>query len=301
MWKPWFIHRPSQIFRRIARIFYPPKSGVVPLLTSWGGTIYADPTRNRGYAISTTGLYDLAVSEAMVRLIEPGSLVIDGGANIGYMTVLGAVATGPKGVVLAFEPHPQLFKELQRNINEVSRRNNVGTVFAHPKALGPEQTTAKLYVPVDFENNDGISSLIASETKENSSVNVGVETLDDVIGDRNVSVLKLDIEGYEPQALRGATNALVEKRIKHIIFEDHELGKGEAATMLKVMGYEIFALGWSMAGPLVQPANKGHLSKAYESANYIATLDQFELEKSFQKKGWNVLSIPSNYGFRLHV
>ena len=74
-----------------------------------------DPTRAIGRSIVTTGLFDLAVSELLARLIDPGDIVVDAGANVGYMTVLAATAAGRSGRVLAFEPHPELFAVLCQN------------------------------------------------------------------------------------------------------------------------------------------------------------------------------------------
>ena len=45
-----------------------------------------------GRCLATTGIYNLAVSELLFRLIRPGDLVIDAGANVGYMSVLAATA-----------------------------------------------------------------------------------------------------------------------------------------------------------------------------------------------------------------
>src|SRR5512138_2207904 len=117
LWRPWYVYQPAQLLRRAAAAL--PRSsspGYVPLATSWGGRIVADPGRAIGRSLLTTRVFDLAVSEAMARLISPGDTVIDAGANVGYMTVLAAMAAGAKGRVLAFEPHSELFAILQANI-----------------------------------------------------------------------------------------------------------------------------------------------------------------------------------------
>ena len=59
-----------------------------------GDGVLADSTKTIGQSIRTTGLYDLAVSEVLARLIDPGDTVVDAGANVGYMTVLAAAAAG---------------------------------------------------------------------------------------------------------------------------------------------------------------------------------------------------------------
>src|SRR5207249_9878145 len=100
----------------------PPSGGYQPIQTSWGVQMRADPTKMIGRSILTTGIYVIAVSEVLARLIRPGDTVIDAGANIGYMTLLAAVAAGPSGTVLSFEPHPELFGVLRDNIHEARAR-----------------------------------------------------------------------------------------------------------------------------------------------------------------------------------
>src|SRR5438876_809414 len=108
LWKPWFVWRPMQVLRRARLALSSPRPGYQLIPTSWGGFIWTDPTKVIGRSILTTGIYDLAVSEVLARLIKPGDTVIDAGANIGYMTMLASFAAGPNGKVLSFEPHPDL-------------------------------------------------------------------------------------------------------------------------------------------------------------------------------------------------
>jgi hypothetical protein len=136
-----------------------PSYGYTPLQTSWGTEVIADPSRTIGRSIVTTGLYDIAVSESLARLVAPGDTVVDAGANVGYMTVLAGVAAGPTGRILSFEPHPQLFEVLQRNVANVRGRLNLGTFETHQVALGDRAGTAELQLPPDFESNDGIARI----------------------------------------------------------------------------------------------------------------------------------------------
>ena len=126
LWKPWFVYRPSQILRRLRPPALDRSSQYPAIETAWGLQIHAHPSRAIGHCLLTTGVFDLAVSEVLVRLIDgrrpgraplqvvlgsartaprpdgAGPLVVDAGANIGYMTVLMAAAAGPRGRVLSF-------------------------------------------------------------------------------------------------------------------------------------------------------------------------------------------------------
>src|SRR4051794_35687867 len=108
--KPHFVFRPQQFPRRLST--RDPGEARLP----WGLRIGFDPGEMHGSAILRTGLLDLAVSEALFRLTEPGARTVDAGANIGHMTSILALRAGRSGSVVAFEPHPATARMLRRNI-----------------------------------------------------------------------------------------------------------------------------------------------------------------------------------------
>jgi FkbM family methyltransferase len=279
-----------QLVRRTTASILAPPRGYTPLRTSWGVPIIADPRRTIGHSILTTGLFDIAVSEALARLISPGDTVVDAGANVGYMTVLAGVAAGPGGRVLSFEPHPELFATLQQNVAAVRRQLNTAHVETHQAALGEQVGTAELQWPVDFELNDGIARIASAPSQDGRNVTVRVVSLDDVLGRTFATVLKLDVEGFEPQVLRGSARALTERRVRHIVFEDHAIADSETVRALREAGYRLLSLGWSMRGPDVRPVEVGSLATAYEAPNFIATLAPDEVLTRCRARGWWVLT-----------
>jgi FkbM family methyltransferase len=287
--KPWFVYQPAQLVRRAIAGLQPPPRGYSSLRTSWGVPIIADASRAIGRSIRTTGVYDLAVSEALARLISPGDTVVDAGANVGYMTVLAGIAAGPSGRVLAFEPHPELFAVAQRNVTAVRERTNAARIELQQSALGDRIGTAGLQVSPDFSSNDGTSRIAHTGNSGNESLPVAIRTLDDAIEDEPITVLKMDVEGFEPQLLRGASRALATRRIRHIVFEDHDIGTSEVVGILGQNGYRLFSLGWALRGLLVQPVELGRLATAYEAPNFIATLEPAEVIARCRTAGWLVL------------
>jgi FkbM family methyltransferase len=249
----------------------------------------ADPRRTIGHSIRTTGLYDIAVSEALARLISPGDTVVDAGANIGYMSVLAARVAGPAGTVISFEPHPDLFGILEQNIATDARNGLSARVQCSQRALGATSGTARLHLPADFGTNDGTASVVDVGASAVDSIEIHVETLDNVLDTRCVAVLKLDVEGYEPQVLRGASKALAAHHINHIVFEDHSVEGSEVVRLLTGFGYQILALGWSIPGPVVRPLQAGSLAARYEAPSYIATTDTTAVMTSLARRGWKVL------------
>lgn len=285
LWKPWFVHRPRQLARRAAASLFAAPSGYATLRTSWGGLIDADCRRTIGRSIRGTGLHDLAVSEALARLIDAGGTVVDAGANIGYMSVLAARLAGPGGNVLSFEPHPGLHEILRRNVSRNDR--GAAPVDCLPLALGDSPGSAWLQLPPDFGSNDGIASVAASRNGEGFDIHVA--TLDALLQGRRVDVLKIDVEGHEPAVLRGALESIRAGRIRHIVFEDHAAADSEAIRMLQAEGYAVFSLGWRMRGPVVEPLGKATVPARYEAPNFVATRESALVRQRFSAPGWRVL------------
>src|SRR5262249_47466287 len=89
--------------------------------------------------------------------------------------------------------------------------------------------------------------------------------------------------------LQGAQNALASKRIRHIVFEDHEGNNSDTAEFLAASGYAIFALGWSMRGLKLAPIDGGGLATRYEAPSYLATLEPKDTLARCRERGWRVL------------
>jgi FkbM family methyltransferase len=251
--------------------------------------VLADPTKAIGRSIRTTGLYDLAVSEALVRLVDEGNTVIDAGANVGYMTLLASVGAGPRGRVMSFEPHPDLFGVLEENVAAAGRRFRVARMEPHNVALGERAGAAELLLPADFSTNDGVSRIADGPSAGRASVAVTVETLDMLLGGASAAVLKLDVEGFEIHVLRGAARALESRRIHHIVFEDHDVGNSEVVRLLQSFGYRVFSLGWTMKGLAVSPVERGSLATTYEAPNYVATVEPDRVIARCAPRGFRVL------------
>jgi FkbM family methyltransferase len=253
--------------------------------------VRADPTRVIGRSIWTTGVYDLAVSEVLVRLITPGDTVIDAGANVGYMTLLVSVAAGPDGRVLCYEPHPALFAVLAQNVSAARAQFALAQAELYNAALGERPGTAELLLPEDFGSNDGTARIAsAADSPEAPRFSVPMLTLDDALGDGTAAVLKLDVEGFELTVLRGARLALAARRIRHIVFEDHAVIGSEVVQFLRNQGYQVYSVGWSMRGVSLCPVEAGNMAKDYEPPNFVASVDTADLVERCRPGGWSVLS-----------
>ena len=275
-WKPWFVFRPSQVVRRLT---FRSGSAYRRLPVAWGEHLLALDDEHIGRCLGTTGIYDLAVSELLFRLITPGELVIDAGANIGYMSVLAATAGAD---VIAFEPNPELLPILRQNLGA---RGEV-----RPVALGARRHLAALIPPDPSAHNTGLGRL-GSGTDE-GTVPVQVETLDAELDGRSVAVLKIDVEGAEQAVLDGAAQSLRDRRLRHIIFEDHRGAGSPVMTCLHEYGYTIYSVEWTLRGPKLGDPTVPSSHARYEAPSYLATLTPDAARAACSARGWIALSRP---------
>jgi FkbM family methyltransferase len=143
---------------------------------------------------------DAFLVDVMRGCVAPGSVAVDGGAHIGYLTLELARAVGEQGHVWAFEPDPGVAGALAGNI----ARNDLGSrVSVVPKALGSSRAEAVLRLSGGGETN----SLVGPVTSR-GSVPVEVVALDDELPDIRPDLVKLDLEGWEVEALGGMRRTL---------------------------------------------------------------------------------------------
>lgn len=185
--------------------------------------------------------------EAEIALFEqnvkPGDIVIDIGANMGYYTLVAARKTGPKGKVYAFEPDPDNFRLLQKNI----AANGYINVMAINKAVGEKGGTVKLFLSNE-DNTGDFRTYNANDDRK--SLEVEMVTIDSVLrAEKKVDVIKIDIQGSEVKALKGAKEIL--KKSKQIIIFTEFWPRGlrqagdsgkEYLKLLRGNGFEIWEI-----------------------------------------------------------
>ena len=278
-WKPYFVHRPSQILRRIIRGFWQPKSSVVRL--PWGSALKISPREAVGRAIWFTGVHEIATTEAIFRLLPKGGVGVDVGANIGYMTSAMLAAAGEHGTVIACEPHPQIFEVLNANAR-LSRPSGIGLVLLK---LAASDCQGEAVFSLDPEsNNQGIGTLC--EKSGIHQTRVITNTLDALIGNLNIDLLKLDVEGHELSVLKGARQLIAEKRVVNIVYEDHCGKDSSIHSWLADMGYTVFQLNWGICGPELKTPGSESTHASYQAQDYLASYDPDSLVKTFESSGW---------------
>lgn len=184
-----------------------------------GLLFHADTRRHIERRIALYGIYEAHIGALIRRLLKPGDCAVDVGANIGAHAVALADAVGPGGAVIAYEPNPQAAADAERNL----ALNGFSTVTLRRAALGAEAGTVQLRIPrADSAEgaNIGLASIAALDTPHDV-VDVPLVVFDDEalpFERSRIRLVKMDVQGYEPQALIGMSALLSEVR-PHILFE----------------------------------------------------------------------------------
>jgi FkbM family methyltransferase len=157
------------------------------------------------------------ILELLMASVHEGDVVFDIGANVGFYTIFLALAVGAQGQVVAFEPNMESYQHLQDNLV----LNAVTNVRAFGRALGERSGEGRLYQ--GQENAD--SSLVGPPLGKD----VGHQLVEIVTGDsfREAEklpvprVMKIDVEGYECQVLRGLRSTLAQPPCELLCCEVH--------------------------------------------------------------------------------
>jgi FkbM family methyltransferase len=158
------------------------------------------------------GNYESLVLRAMRRVIHPGDLFVDGGANIGLHSLVAATCVGDSGHVWAFEPDPMAYPIAKANIDLNPRLRDRVTLIQ--KALS-RRTEALSLVQAGHSQLES-HAVRLGDGESGSQLSVTACRVDDAVSNDyqpQVAIMKLDIEGFEMEALAGATEYLARPNV----------------------------------------------------------------------------------------
>ncbi len=219
------------------------KIGAHILQTNHGFLMKIDPSKDAGVELSLfqTGTYEKGTLYFIASCLNRGDCFIDIGANIGLMSIFASQCVGNSGKILAFEAHPETHQLLQENI----ALNHIENIDTFNFALGNETGKATIYD--NWNVNRGGASLVIHSENSTGFV-VDVKTLDEVIqNDFQPKMIKIDVEGFEFQVLKGATNTIKNCKpiliIEFSVSRENQYDPFEMIDFIESFGfYEIFKL-----------------------------------------------------------
>jgi FkbM family methyltransferase len=185
-----------------------PKEKIV-LVSNEGNIFYID-TSDLGFGrfFLLSEKYEPFTTQIFKKELKEKMVFVDIGAHWGHYTLIGAKLVGKEGKVFAFEPHPDNYSLLCKNI----KANNLSNVLPIQKAIADKSGKTKLF----YDNFDSVTPTLYHSGK-NQFLEVEAISLDDFFKDKEIriDVVKMDIEGGEPNALEGMKEILKKnKKIK---------------------------------------------------------------------------------------
>jgi FkbM family methyltransferase len=153
------------------------------------------------------GLHEYRDMSFLLHLLTRNDLFVDVGANIGSYTVLASAVCRAKSI--AIEPDPTTAQALSRNIS----LNGIGELVEQcVTAVGADEGVILFTSGLDTMNRVASGTDTAVQT-------VPVAKLDDLIGSRSPTLIKIDVEGYEAEVLMGARRTLESASLRAILLE----------------------------------------------------------------------------------
>jgi FkbM family methyltransferase len=171
-----------------------------------------------------------AVTDAVKTILAPGDCFVDAGANIGFYSILAAHHVGLSGRVLSVEMMPDTATILRDHV----ALNALEQIEVIEKALS--DSNGKVITAIVEEGKYGQASIAnALDLPGGRAIQVNSTTLDSILnGIDSIKLMKLDLEGAESLALKGAKKSL--KKTRYVIFE-HWNECSEVEQFLTALGF----------------------------------------------------------------
>lgn len=181
------------------------------------------------------GLLEHSDMAFVLHFLRADDLFVDVGANIGSYTVLAS--GGAKARTVSIEPIPSTFKNLKRNVivNQLEDQ-----VECHNIGLGASDETLRFVSSRDTTNR------VATEQDQGSDfIDVPVRRLDAVLANAQPALIKIDVEGWEAEVLKGMPEQLAQPNLAAIIMETNSNsgrygceGENEVITTMAAAGFK---------------------------------------------------------------
>jgi FkbM family methyltransferase len=172
-------------------------------------------------AIKQDQIFDEEIYKIATKHITRNSVVLDVGSNFGQMALLFAELTGEKGTVHAFDADDFIFSVLQKNIEANSKKN----ITAHFGAVY-NKNNETLYFPIQDFERFGTYGSYGIDYKNNKGRPVNTLTIDSLNIQEPISFMKVDVQGGDLFALKGAKQTILKHKMP-IIFEYEYLFEDE--------------------------------------------------------------------------
>lgn len=256
-----------------------------PCIVERGGVIYdLNLAQGIDFAIYLGNFFERNTRNALTELVAPSATVLDIGANVGAHTLHLAQCVGPEGRVLAFEPTEFAFSKLTRNLGlNPSLRSRVTPYHCFLAAKDEASIPSAIYSSWPLEGQ-------TSPTEDFHAKHLGqamptttarARSIDSVLaelGNPRVQLVKLDVDGFETEILRGAQMLLRESRpifvmeLAPYVLDERGTSLAELLDIFAQHGYRFYHEQTKQPLPSAA-ADYAKLIVDGESINVIARVD----------------------------
>lgn len=229
------------------------------------GTMHLDRTDPVVSGALTLGVFEPSELDFFQKYCREGMTFVDVGANLGLYSVLAIHSLNKQGRIIAFEPHPRNFSIFQQNIEENlhSRQGAGPQVDAFQLAAAPAEGKHELRLnPENRADNRLYHGTYQGKIEDWASVSVEGKAIDEVLaslGVNEVNFVKMDIQGYEQQALAGFKETLARSQKVILMTEFWPKGLREAGgdafrylQELADLGFHLYELKEKPRGKFVK-------------------------------------------------
>jgi FkbM family methyltransferase len=194
---------------------------------------------NPDYAL---GINEFPVQQALAGYLKPGDVFYDIGANVGFFSAIAARLVGSSGHVYAFEPVPENVVQIRHN----AKCNNFANVTVLEKAVSRSTGKAELLLA----HYSGGSTLSVADRPPDLKGTTTVDTIaiDDLVAESAIApptVVKIDVEGAEMDALQGMTQTIQDFQ-PIIIYEVDASDREAIARKTRTLDAFIQSLGYAI-------------------------------------------------------
>jgi FkbM family methyltransferase len=201
------------------------------------------------------GNHEAEVQEVLAKVLQPGMVYYDVGANVGFFAIVAARLLGPSGSVVCFEPLPENARQIEYN----ARLNGFSNIEVRCEALGGSNRS-EVFCTSQEPTWGSLATVGKPPVQASGQIEVSVRTLDTVLSAgvlRPPDLIKMDVEGAEAEALTGALETIKACR-PLLVIELHRTN--EAVTqILDRLDYDTAVLGSTIP-----------VAEAYWDANILA-------------------------------
>ncbi|HZY92834.1 MAG TPA: FkbM family methyltransferase [Thermoplasmata archaeon] len=181
-----------------------------------GSVVHIDP-QDRSFLSPNIAIlrhYESATTQLIRYLAHSRATVVDVGGNVGWFTLVAAKSVGVGGRVVTLEPEPRAFRLLSQTVAE----NGLKNVHLVNAGAWDRKTTLRLRLSPD--TNRGSHSLVREMSGNGVDIQcVRLDELLPTLGVDVVEVMKIDVEGAEPNVLEGCLGLIAKGAIRNIVLE----------------------------------------------------------------------------------